>query len=119
MKRYRMEVVTQTLLVIADNESEAETKYAAYFDSDEECPCGIADCVCVEEDEEVFHSTDLDRCPEMCGTCGEYGRSDEGEFQLFSTHHLVFTCFECLNDSSNDSNANPDNHFTNPIKENK
>jgi hypothetical protein len=57
MPIYTMEVVCQVLTITADNEAEAEAKYNAYFDMYENCPCGIENCDCVEDSDEVYHIT--------------------------------------------------------------
>lgn len=58
MNRYSMEVVTQVLTIDALTEEEAELKYDAYF-SGEPCPCGEDDCNCVEDSDDVYHTTEL------------------------------------------------------------
>jgi hypothetical protein len=57
MPIYTMEVVCQVLTITADNEEQAEAKYDAYFDMDEDCPCGVEDCDCVEDSEDCYHIT--------------------------------------------------------------
>lgn len=57
MPIYTMEVVTQVLTIEADNEEQAEAKYGAYFSMDEACPCGVEDCNCVDDSDEVYHIT--------------------------------------------------------------
>lgn len=57
MNTYTMEVVTQVLTIIADNEEQAEAKYNAYFTFGEDCPCGEEDCDCVDDQEDVYHNT--------------------------------------------------------------
>ena len=56
MKLYEMAVVTQVLTVRANSEDEAEEKYSAYF-NEEECPCGVSGCDCVEYSEDTYHIT--------------------------------------------------------------
>jgi len=58
MPTFQMEVVCQVLTITADNEEQAEEKYAAYFDDGENCPCGVSDCDCVEDSEECYHNTE-------------------------------------------------------------
>jgi hypothetical protein len=57
MPTFQMEVVTQVLTITADNQEQAEEKYAAYFDYSGDCPCGDSDCDCVEDSEDVYHIT--------------------------------------------------------------
>ena len=56
MKLYEMAVVTQVVTIRANDEDEAEAKYNAYF-NEEECPCNIEGCDCVEESEDTYHIT--------------------------------------------------------------
>jgi hypothetical protein len=56
MKTYEMAVVTQVLTVQANTKEEAEAKYDAYFNEDE-CPCKVEDCECVEDAEDCYHIT--------------------------------------------------------------
>lgn len=57
MPIYKMEVVTQVLMIQAASEEEAEAKYDAFFTWGEDCPCGVKDCECVEDVDDVYHST--------------------------------------------------------------
>jgi hypothetical protein len=57
LRVFQMEVVTQVLTITAKDETEAEAKYAAHFESDEACPCGAEDCDCVEDSEDCYHIT--------------------------------------------------------------
>lgn len=59
MPIYTMEVVCQVLTIQADNENQAEAKYAAHFEGDD-CPCGAEDCDCVDDQEDVYHNTNSD-----------------------------------------------------------
>jgi hypothetical protein len=56
VKRYSMEIVTQTLTIEANSQEEAEHKYNAYFGA-EPCPCGQDQCDCVEDSDDVYHIT--------------------------------------------------------------
>ena len=56
MPTFTMEVVTQVLTITADDQDQAEEKYAAHF-GDGDCPCGDSDCDCVEDSEDVYHIT--------------------------------------------------------------
>lgn len=58
MNRYTMEVITQVLTIDALTQDEAELKYDAYFNG-EACPCGAEDCSCVEDSDDVYHTTEL------------------------------------------------------------
>lgn len=58
MPTYQMDIVSQTLTITADTEEQAEEKYNAYFGGGD-CPCALGDkCDCVEDSEEVFHTTE-------------------------------------------------------------
>lgn len=143
MKRYKMEVVSQTLYIIAENEEQAEEKYGAFFNWEDPCPCGSKECACVTEEEDVYHITTEDDSKESCGVCGELTETEGGEFSFAHPLYVVFTCRDCSESVScgacgllvpdleehfidcdenpannNDDNANPDNHFVNPNKEN-
>jgi hypothetical protein len=117
MKRYKVEVVSQVLYIIAEDEEQAEAKYDAYWSNS--CICGASVCACVEEHSEVSHITSNDDDMDCCSVCGEIKDTDGGEFEFASPLHPYFTCRDCIEDefSANDDNANPDNHFTAP-KEN-
>jgi len=54
-----MEIVTQTLMITADSEEQAEEKYDIYFNGGD-CPCGNGgDCDCVVEDsDDCYHNTE-------------------------------------------------------------
>ena len=56
VKLYEMAVVTQVLMVRANDEGEAEEKYSAYFSGDA-CPCGSESCDCVNDSEDCYHIT--------------------------------------------------------------
>lgn len=57
MKSYRFEVITSVLIIEAENEEQAETKYDVYWTAGEElCPCGVKYCGCVEYSEETYHT---------------------------------------------------------------
>ena len=110
MPIYTMEVVTQVLTIVADNEEQAEAKYDAYFDSNEACPCGVVNCDCVDDSEDIYHITTEQEPDELnCGACGQFTAG------LIEDHWLE--CDENPENISNDDNANPDNHFVAP-KEN-
>lgn len=106
MPLYEMNVIVQTLTIEADNIEQAEEKYGAFFDGSD-CPCGesIRECSCVDESEEVTHTTE-ELPPVSCGACG----------QLYDTHaetHFI-ECDENPDNQTNDDNAKAENHFTAP-----
>jgi hypothetical protein len=108
MPLYEMNVIIQTLTIEADNIEQAEEKYGAFFDGSD-CPCGesIRDCSCVDELEEVTHTTE-ELPPVSCGACG----------QLYDTHaetHFAI-CDENPDNQTNDDNAKAENHFANPVR---
>lgn len=93
MKRYKMEIVSQTLYVIAENEEQAEEKYSGFFDG--VCPCGAKTCACVTEEEDIYHITTEDDGLEGCGVCGEIKDTEGGEFSFSHPLYPVFICREC------------------------
>jgi hypothetical protein len=93
MKRYKMEVVSQTLYIIAEDEDQAEEKYNAFWSGS--CPCGAKQCACVTEEEDVFHTTTEDDGLEGCGVCGEIKDTEGGDFSFAHSLYVVFTCKDC------------------------
>jgi hypothetical protein len=54
MKTYVANIVSNQLIIEAEDEGQAEEKYSAFFNGDP-CPCGKDECDCVTEQEDVFH----------------------------------------------------------------
>lgn len=101
MKRYKMEVVSQTLYIIAENEEQAEEKYGAFFNWEDPCPCGSKECACVTEEEDVYHITTEDDGLEGCSNCGEIRDTKGGEFSFSHPLYPIFVCFYCVEKESN------------------
>ena len=55
--KYQMEVVTQVLIIEAENEEQAEEKYDAHFSMGDDCPCGSRVCDCVQDSDDIYHIT--------------------------------------------------------------